>query len=70
MQVDRKLELANGSLFCEPQSGTASGTTMKMHDIEQLDEGYHTMQNENSQLRNECEKMKRENQQLVESIAH
>ena len=60
------LDDGNGSQFCESQSGTASCTTMTMHDIEKLEEAYHTMQNENSQLHNECEELKKANHQLME----
>jgi hypothetical protein len=62
------LELAedgNGSQFCEPYSGTASSTIMTIHDIEQLEVGYRNMQDENIQLRSECECLKTENKRLV-----
>ena len=61
--LQEQVDDGNGSWF----SGTASCTTKTMHDIEKLDEA---MQNENSQLRNECEKLKKENHQLMEEIAH
>ena len=51
------------------RKGKASSTMMTIHDIEQLEVGYHNMRDKNSQLRSECESFKAENQRLVEENA-
>lgn len=50
------LELADDGNGSQPHSGTASCTTMTIHNIEQLEAGYRIMQNKSSKLRSECEK--------------
>ena len=66
------IELAedgNASQFCEPHSGTASSTTMAIQDIEQLEVGCRTMQNENCWLHSECEWLEMENKRQIEEYS-
>ena len=37
----------NGSNFCEPHTGTSTATSMTMCDIEDLERGYHNLEDEN-----------------------
>ena len=55
----------NGSTFCEPHTGTHTATSMSMCDIEELERGYHNLQDENKRLLRECESLKEDNQRLV-----
>ena len=55
----------NGSTFCEPHTGTYTATSMSMCNIEELERGYHNLQDENKRLLRECESLKEDNQRLV-----
>lgn len=53
----------NGSNFCKPHTGTSTATSMSMCDIEDLERGYHNLEDE--RLLRECEWLKENNQRLL-----
>ena len=55
----------NGSNFCEPHTGTSTATSISMCDIEDLERGYHNLEDENRRLLRECECLKEDNQRLL-----